>query len=67
MFVNKSEMLPVTRSEFADVHPFAPPEQQQGFARIAADLCLDPPQAGPDAFPQGWMRRRRGLGATPDR
>ena len=33
-----AEMLPVTWPEFADVHPFAPPEQQQGFARIAADL-----------------------------
>ena len=33
-----AEMLPVTWPEFADIHPFAPLDQQRGFARIAADL-----------------------------
>ena len=33
-----AEMLPVTWPEFADVHPFAPREQQAGFAQVAADL-----------------------------
>ena len=33
-----AEMLPVTWPEFANIHPFAPADQQAGFATIAADL-----------------------------
>ena len=33
-----AEMIPVTWPGFASLHPFAPPEQLRGYARIAADL-----------------------------
>ncbi|MBW8837885.1 MAG: glycine dehydrogenase (aminomethyl-transferring), partial [Burkholderia sp.] len=33
-----SEMIPVTWREFAHVHPFAPPEQAQGYREMVADL-----------------------------
>ena len=33
-----SEMIPVTWSEFANVHPFAPQEQARGYARLLDDL-----------------------------
>ncbi len=33
-----SEMLPVTWPEFARMHPFAPPEQQEGYAELCSDL-----------------------------
>ena len=33
-----SEMIPVTWPEFADIHPFAPPEQLQGYAELDAQL-----------------------------
>jgi glycine dehydrogenase len=33
-----AEMLPVTWPEFARLHPFAPPEQAQGYAEMFADL-----------------------------
>ncbi len=32
------EMIPVTWPEFADLHPFAPPEQARGYQRIFKDL-----------------------------
>jgi glycine dehydrogenase len=33
-----SEMLPITWPEFSRLHPFAPPEQAQGYRRIVEDL-----------------------------
>jgi glycine dehydrogenase len=33
-----SEMIPVTWREFANVHPFAPPEQARGYLEMIADL-----------------------------
>ena len=33
-----SEMLGVTWSEFANMHPFCPPEQARGYARLCAQL-----------------------------
>jgi len=33
-----TQMTPVTWPEFANLHPFAPPEQARGYARIVADL-----------------------------
>ena len=33
-----SEMIPVTWREFAHIHPFAPPEQTQGYREMIADL-----------------------------
>ena len=33
-----SAMLPITWREFSGIHPFAPQEQAQGYARIIADL-----------------------------
>ncbi|MGC9164076.1 MAG: glycine dehydrogenase (aminomethyl-transferring), partial [Thiomonas sp.] len=33
-----SEMLPITWPEFAAIHPFAPPEQTRGYARLAQQL-----------------------------
>lgn len=33
-----SEMLPVTWPEFADIHPFAPREQTEGYAEMIAEL-----------------------------
>ena len=33
-----SEMIPVTWPEFANLHPFAPPEQTRGYARLFRDL-----------------------------
>ncbi len=33
-----TQMTPVTWPEFGLLHPFAPPEQARGYARIAADL-----------------------------
>ena len=33
-----SEMMPVTWPEFANVHPFAPPEQLQGYAELDQQL-----------------------------
>ena len=32
-------MIPITWPEFAQVHPFAPPEQLQGYARLNEQLC----------------------------
>jgi len=34
-----AEMMPVTWPEFAELHPFAPPEQAQGYARVIAELA----------------------------
>ncbi|MFO1244002.1 MAG: aminomethyl-transferring glycine dehydrogenase [Ramlibacter sp.] len=33
-----SEMIPITWPEFANVHPFAPADQQQGYAQLDAQL-----------------------------
>ena len=33
-----SEMLPITWPEFANIHPFAPPEQRQGYAELDQQL-----------------------------
>ncbi|WP_419864470.1 aminomethyl-transferring glycine dehydrogenase [Candidatus Poriferisodalis sp.] len=33
-----AEMTPVTWPQFADVHPFAPPDQWEGYRQIIADL-----------------------------
>jgi len=34
-----SEMIPVTWPEFAQIHPFAPPEQRAGYAELDRQLC----------------------------
>lgn len=34
-----SEMIPITWPEFAQVHPYAPAEQQQGYALLNQQLC----------------------------
>ena len=33
-----AEMMPITWREFSNIHPFAPPEQTQGYAELVADL-----------------------------
>jgi len=33
-----SEMIPVTWPEFSDIHPFAPPDQTEGYRRLIAEL-----------------------------
>jgi glycine dehydrogenase len=33
-----SEMIPITWPEFANIHPFAPPEQRAGYAELDAQL-----------------------------
>ncbi|MEO5671217.1 MAG: aminomethyl-transferring glycine dehydrogenase, partial [Ramlibacter sp.] len=56
-----SEMIPITWPEFAQVHPFAPPEQLQGYAeldeQLRAWLCQATGYAGislqPNAGSQG--------------
>jgi glycine cleavage system P protein (glycine dehydrogenase) len=34
-----AEMMPITWTEFADLHPFAPPEQARGYAQVIAELA----------------------------
>jgi glycine cleavage system P protein (glycine dehydrogenase) len=34
-----AEMMPVTWPEFGDLHPFAPADQAQGYARVIAELA----------------------------
>ena len=34
-----AEMMPLTWPEFADLHPFAPAEQAQGYAQVIAELA----------------------------
>ncbi|MEY4750901.1 MAG: hypothetical protein RIQ60_3115 [Pseudomonadota bacterium] len=34
-----SEMIPITWPEFANVHPYAPADQQQGYAELDRQLC----------------------------
>ena len=46
-----AEMIPVTWPEFAQIHPFAPADQQQGYARVVADL-------------ERWLADITGLGAV---
>ncbi len=36
-----SELLPITWPEFAEIHPFAPVEQAEGYAKILEDLTSD--------------------------
>lgn len=36
-----SELLPITWPEFAEMHPFAPVEQAEGYAKILEDLTSD--------------------------
>jgi len=33
-----SEMIPITWPEFANIHPFSPPEQREGYAELDAQL-----------------------------
>src|SRR4029450_6719121 len=33
-----SEMIPISWPEFANIHPFAPPEQLEGYAQLDAQL-----------------------------
>jgi glycine dehydrogenase len=35
------EMAAITWPEFADLHPFAPPEQARGYRRLIEELCAD--------------------------
>ncbi len=46
-----SEMIPVTWPEFGRIHPFAPQEQQQGYAAMCADL-------------ERWLAEITGFAAT---
>ncbi|MCK5650536.1 MAG: aminotransferase class V-fold PLP-dependent enzyme, partial [Gemmatimonadetes bacterium] len=46
-----TEMIPITWSEFANLHPFAPVDQAQGYARIIGDL-------------EDWLVEMTGLYAT---
>jgi glycine dehydrogenase len=46
-----TEMIPITWSEFANLHPFAPADQVKGYRRIIADL-------------EGWLAEITGLAAT---
>src|SRR5262245_22992187 len=34
-----AEMIPITWPEFANIHPFAPAEQAEGYAELMTDLC----------------------------
>jgi glycine dehydrogenase len=34
-----SEMIPITWPEFADIHPFCPADQRQGYAQLNDELC----------------------------
>src|SRR5262245_51953079 len=36
-----AEMIPITWPEFANIHPFAPAEQAEGYAELMADLCAN--------------------------
>jgi glycine dehydrogenase len=46
-----AEMIPITWPEFANIHPFAPPEQTQGYAEMLSDLSAKLCQVtGYDAF-----------------
>jgi glycine dehydrogenase len=46
-----TEMVPVTWSEFADLHPFAPLDQAKGYRRIITDL-------------ESWLEEITGFAAT---
>ncbi len=46
-----SEMIPVTWPEFGRIHPFAPVDQQQGYAKMYADL-------------EKWLAEITGFAAT---
>ena len=34
-----AEMIPITWSEFAELHPFCPPEQAEGYQQMIAQLA----------------------------
>src|SRR5205823_12604114 len=34
-----AEMMPLSWPEFADIHPFAPPDQAEGYSEMMADLA----------------------------
>ena len=34
-----AEMMPLSWPEFADIHPFAPSDQTEGYAEVIGDLC----------------------------
>ena len=34
-----AEMMPITWPEFADIHPFVPADQAEGYAEMIGDLC----------------------------
>jgi glycine dehydrogenase len=46
-----AEMLPITWPGFANLHPFAPPSQTQGYANLARTLC-------------GWLATATGFSAV---
>jgi len=46
-----SEMLPITWPQFSDIHPFAPPEQWRGYAKLFAQL-------------EQWLAKITGLAAV---
>ena len=46
-----TEMIPITWSEFANLHPFAPADQSKGYKRIIGDL-------------ESWLSEINGLPAT---
>ena len=46
-----SEMIPVTWPEFADVHPFAPADQREGYRELERQLC-------------GWLNEATGYAGT---
>lgn len=36
-----TEMMPITWPRFADIHPFAPPEQAEGYVKLYQELERD--------------------------
>ncbi len=46
-----TQMVPITWSEFANLHPFAPADQAKGYRRIIGDL-------------EGWLEEITGFSAT---
>ena len=58
-----AEMMPVTFPGFAEVHPFAPPEQAEGYAeltrRLSGWLCASPRRSPAVLPPPAASRARR--------
>ncbi len=46
-----SEMIPITWPEFADIHPFAPADQREGYSLLEKQLC-------------GWLNEATGYAGT---